>query len=290
MKKIYFAFVFLFSLSASTYPILQLKNPFYGSSLYSTNNQEKKTSILLLHGSEGGSANYINVEAAVLATQGFLVLAFCYFDCNQISNGYKQTLKNIELTKIFETIQWLRNQPTSNGKVIVYGFSRGAELSLIMGSLSEELNIKIDGVIAHAPSDLYMKPYNSNWRNPICWLCTAGVNQCNEQSPPTAYWWNMKCGEYDLQLYNEPNSAWLLNGKNILAGKRIEIEKYNGPILITVGEKDEVWPVDQTHRIDATLIAAGKKATIRYFPNAGHVFRGPDEINRKDLVLEFISK
>lgn len=284
-----FLLLLLFSFSASAYPILHLKNPFSGSAFYSANNQEKKTSILMLHGSEGGSANYINVEAAVLATQNYSVLAFCYFDCNQAPNGYKQTLKNIELAKLFEAIQWLRSQPTSNGKVIVYGFSRGAELSLILGSLSEELNIKIDGVIAHAPSDKYVVPYNSNWKNPICWLCVAGVNQCNEQSPPEAYWWNMKCGDYDFNLQSSPNSAWLLNGEAIVAWKRIEIEKYNGPLLITVGEKDEVWPADQTRRIEATLIAAGKKAKIHYFPNAGHSFRGPDEINRKDLVLEFLS-
>ena len=84
-------------------------------------------------------------------------------------------------------------------------------------------------------------------------------------------------------------SAWLLNGKNIPAGTRIEIEKYANPILITVGEQDKMWPVDQTRRIEATLKKANRPAQIYYFPGADHGFKGADEIKRKNLVFDFLN-
>lgn len=276
--------------SAFAYPVITLKNPFSGSAVYTTNSQDKKTAILRLHGSEGGSEYYGNIEASTLATQGFTVMTYCYFDCSRDINEPRQTLKNVELVKIFDAIQWLRTLTTSNGKVVVYGVSRGGELALILGSLASEMNVVVDGVIAHTPSDTYNVPFNWSWQNPLCWLCTLGQGKCIYEPPYTGIVWNPLCGEDDLKLVYGPNSAWQLNGAPIPAQKRIEIEKYNGPILITVGEKDEIWPVEQTRRIEQSLTAAGKKADIHYFPNAGHGFGAADELNRKDLVLEFLKK
>lgn len=291
MKTLFFiSLILAFSPSIFAYPVITLKNPFSGSAVYTTNNKDKKTAVLKLHGSEGGSEYYGNIEASTLATQGFTVMTYCYFDCNRDINEPRQTLKNVELARIFEAIKWLRSLTTSNGKVIVYGISRGGELALILGSLASQMNVVVDGVIAHTPSDTYNVPFNWSWKNPLCWLCSLGQGQCSYDPPYTGFVWNPMCGEDDLNLIHGPNSAWQLNGTPILSNKRIEIEKYDGPVLITVGEKDEVWPVDQTRRIEQTLIKAGKKADIHYFPNAGHGFGPIDEINRKDLILEFFKK
>lgn len=286
-----FASLFVvFASSAQAYPVITLKNPFSGSAVYTTNNKNKKTAVLKLHGSEGGSEYYGNIEASTLATQGFTVMTYCYFDCNRGINEQRQTLKNVELAKIFEAIKWLRNLTISNGKVIVYGVSRGGELALVLGSLADQMDVKIDGVIAHTPSDVYNLPFNWNWKNPLCWICSLGASQCSYEPPYTGFVWNPMCGDNDINLFYGINSAWMLNGQPILANTRIEIEKYNGPLLITVGEKDEVWPVDQTRRIEQTLIKSGRPADVHYFPNAGHGFGPIDELNRKDLVLEFLKK
>lgn len=274
---------------AETYPVINLKNPFLGSAVYSANTLDKKTSILKLHGSEGGSEYYGNIEASTIAAIGYTVMTYCYFDCNRGLVDPRQTLKNVEISKVFEAIQWLRSQPTSNGKVFVYGVSRGGELALILASLAKTFDVKIDGVIAHAPSDTFNGPYNWNWSSPMCWLCKLGPNQCATTAPKTDYTWNMSCGEFDLPLVYGPNSAWLLKGQTTPSKTPIKIEDYNGPLLITVGTKDEVWPFEQTQKIEATLKAAGKKPSIHYFENAGHGFRGPDEMKRKNLVLEFIT-
>ncbi len=291
MKTIFFlCLVSLVSSAAFAYPVVTLDNPFSGSGVYTANNGDKKTAILKLHGSEGGSEYYGNIEASTIATLGYTVMTYCYFDCNRGIVEPRKTLKNVELAKLFEAIQWLRSLPTSNGKVVVYGVSRGAELALILGSLAKEMNVTIDGVIAHTPSDTYNLPFNWSWKNPLCWVCTLADNKCSFEPPYTGVAWNPLCGEDDIHLFSEANSAWLLNGVAIPANKRIEIEKYDGPILITVGEKDEVWPVEQTHRIEQTLLKAGKKPEIHYFPNEGHAFDRADELKRKDLVLEFLKK
>lgn len=287
MKLLFILFCFSVSSFASTYPVLNLPSPFSGSRFYTPNDDKKHTSILMLHGSEGGSEPYLDVEANILATQGYKVLVFCYFDC---APGPRETLKNVEVTNILNAIAWLRSRTSSNGKVVVYGFSRGAELTMIVGSLATTLANRPDALIAHSPSDVFVPPFNKGWHDPVCWLCKAGIGQCSSGSANSDYQWNPSCGPDDPNKMDFSKSAWLVSGINVVAGARIEIEKYKGPILITVGSADEVWPVDQTKRIESTLKAAGQSPEIHYFPNAGHIFRGRNEISRREMVLDFLQR
>jgi dienelactone hydrolase len=275
---------------ANTYPISYQKNPFAGSHFYFPNDSQKHTSIILLHGSEGGSTPFVDLEGTVLAMQGYNILSYCYFDCGRGLTGPRQTLKDVEVTKILDAVAWLRTQPQSNGKVVVYGFSRGAELTMIVGSLEMTSANKPDALIAHSPSDTFNPAWNWDWDEPACWLCKSGIGKCTTTSPKSDYQWNPSCGANDPASIDNSKSAWLVHGKNISTGTRIEIEKYNGSILITVGDADEVWPVDQTKRIEATLKAAHKKIEVHYFPKQGHNFRGAAEIERRNLVIDFIQR
>ncbi|RYD62500.1 MAG: hypothetical protein EOP83_14435, partial [Verrucomicrobiaceae bacterium] len=137
-------------------------------------------------GSEGGSAYLQEGEASILATYGYDVLTYCYFDCDRDLVGPRATLKNVEVTKLQEAIRWLRSRPTSNGKVVVYGFSRGAELALIAGANFVDSESHPDALIAHAPSDVYNTSWNWSWEEPSCWK-----NAGNRKT------WNSKCGRED---------------------------------------------------------------------------------------------
>ena len=89
------------------------------------------TAVLVLHGSEGG-LSFTNSIARQLAESGFVVLAYCYFGCPDTP----ETLENIDLDSIIETLQHLQNRPDVNpNSLAVVGVSRGAELALIMGVL-----------------------------------------------------------------------------------------------------------------------------------------------------------
>lgn len=265
-------FLIALVVAAHAYPISWKSTPFKGSVLVSTNAAGKHGSVVILHGSEGGSAPYIDSEASLIAAMGYNVLEYCYFDCNRGLTGVRATLKNVEVNGLLQAVAWLRKQPSSNGKVAVYGFSRGAEFALIAASQPN----KIDAVIAHSPSDIFNGAWNWSWREPACWI--------------TPSQWNTACGPDSPAKVDNKESAWLIGGRPIATGRRIEIENFTKPILITVGEADEVWPVDQTRRIEATLKAHARPLEIHYTPKAGHVFLGENEARRRDQVLAFLKR
>src|ERR1035437_2060600 len=92
---------------ADPYPVRFVTTPFSGSRFYVPNDKNKHTSILMLHGSEGGSEFLIDGEANILATQDYAVLVYCYFDCNRELVGQRQTLKNVEATGALDAVAWL---------------------------------------------------------------------------------------------------------------------------------------------------------------------------------------
>jgi dienelactone hydrolase len=272
------------------YPVLRSPHPFPGSRLLLPNNvnAQKRTAVVMLHGSEGGSAFLIKPEADVLASQGFPVLLLCYFDCQRGLVGPRQTLRNIDISGVTNAIRWLREQEWSNGKVALYGFSRGGELAMVVGALTAATSDEPSAVIAHSPSDAYNSFWNWSWREPACWICTQG--SCPGPVPQPGHSWNTACGPDDERRMDFSVSAWLVDGRTVRTGHRIEVERIERPVLITVGEDDQTWPPAQTRRIEASLRGAGRNPEVHYFPGAGHVFGGDDENRRRALVLEFLRR
>lgn len=276
---------------AAAHSVTLEAHPFAGSRFFVPASEEPRTSVIMLHGSEGGSVPYIESEGALLASQGFSVLVLCYFDCSRGLVGPRKTLRDIDTSVVSNAISWLRDQPHSNGKVVVYGFSRGAEFTMIIGSLVNVADFeKPTALIAHSPSDRFNSFYNWSWQEPSCWICRRGLGQCSDRSPRSDFQWNPACGPDDETRMDFSRSAWQIAGLTVPAGTRIEIEKYEGPILITVGENDQTWPVAQTRRIEATLRGAGRTPEVHYFPGAGHVFSRSDENSRRALVLDFLRR
>src|ERR1019366_7814020 len=79
LKLLLFILIFSYPIAgfSNSYPIkIFQNNPFAGSRFYVPNDEKKHTAIIKLHGSEGGSDAWGDVEANLLATQGFSVLAF----------------------------------------------------------------------------------------------------------------------------------------------------------------------------------------------------------------------
>lgn len=274
--------------SEIAYPVIRTAHPFPGSRYFVPNPSGSHTSVVMLHGSEGGSVPYIESEATILAAQGFAVLTLCYFDCSRGLIGPRRTLKDVEARIVLEAVSWLRSQPYSNGRVAVYGFSRGAELALVAASLDAGPQERPTGVIAHSPSDRFNSFFNWSWREPSCWICRTA--SCNTPPPGPLYTWNPSCGPDDETRMNFSQSAWLVSGQNVPSGTRIPVEKYDGPVLLTVGEQDEVWSPDQTRRVEATLRAGGREPEVHYFAGARHVFGGDDENRRRALVLDFLKR
>ena len=272
------------------YPVLRSPPPFPGSRLLLPHsvNESKRTSVLMLHGSEGGSAFLIKPEADILASQGFAVLLLCYFDCQRGLVGPRQTLRNVEVSVVTNAIAWLRQQEWSNGKVVLYGFSRGGELAMVVGALQTNTGSQPSALIAHSPGDVHYSSWNWSWREPGCWICAQA--SCPGPVPQPGHQWNRACGPDDERRMDFSVSAWLIDGRTIPSRRLIEVERIDRPVLITVGEDDQTWSPEQTRRIEASMRAAGHSPEVHYFPAAGHVFGGDDENRRRGLVLQFLRR
>lgn len=271
---------------AAQYPFEQIETPFKGARLFSPNISTPKTSIVMLHGSEGGSHYAGDSQAATYAMLGYRVLRYCYFDCGRGITGPRETLRGVNAEGALAAVKWLRELPGGNGKVAVFGVSRGAEFALILGAMNHGPGEKPDAIIAHAPSDVFAGPVNWDWFEVACWLCRPGT-ACAVDAD---FDWNARCGPDDPRLVDFEIAAFRVGGRDVRSGTRIEIEKYDGPLMITVGEKDEIWPAQQTRNIDKTLREAGRKPEIHYFPEGGHGLRGADEVRRVNLLLNFLER
>ncbi len=260
--------------------------PFQGSKLFVPNDNVTHPGVILLHGSEGGSAAFTWVKAQFLAANGYAALAYCYFDCGANSAAPK-VLANVEVHKVFEALAWLKNSPYVKGKkTAIYGVSRGAELSMIIAEKSNsEVDLTIPNVIlAHAPSDITNPAWSWSWVDRRCWLCYDTEN-CQS--------WNPSCGINPLQGPEgkpmwDTLPAWQWNNKELPMKKRIEVERFQGTIFLSVGTADTVWPYQQTQRIEQTLKNGKRNAEVHYFAGEDHIFKTTAGNRLNDLVIEFL--
>ncbi len=65
-----------------------------------------------------------------------------------------------------------------------------------------------------------------------------------------------------------------------------EIAKIQAPILAFYGGRDQGIPLEQVHKIEGMLKAAGKDATIIVYPEAGHAFLNPTHGGNHDASAQ----
>lgn len=279
--------------------VLELETPFRGSTLYVLNDGKPHPGIVILHGSEGGSLPFYRLEAQLMAMHGYSVLAYCWYNCaqNPITAPF-QSIENIDLNKTLDAIAWLKSSSHVAGKkTALYGFSRGAEQTLIIGwRTAADGKPMPDALAVHAPSDTVVGGHTWAPMDSRCWLCTTFDLKCFNDSKDFNKWdfanvrWNPACGEIPVDPAISPKNAWIMDGQPVKAGARIEIEKFSKPIFITHGTQDELWESARTDRIKETLERAGRPAEVHLFHGEGHNFNKPAENQRRTLILKYFSK
>src|SRR5689334_16338515 len=78
--------------------------PFPQARLYVPGEPGAHAGILLLHGSEGGGARFVDGSAVFLARAGFAALVLPYFGVP----GTPARLHRVELSNTVEALEWLR--------------------------------------------------------------------------------------------------------------------------------------------------------------------------------------
>ena len=231
-----------------------------GATLYVPDAGPRSPGILLLHGSEGGKSGWSSLYALALAMHGFAAYPFSYSKGGNF--WHAGDIHDVDLEATADALEWLRQHPSVNGKVGLYGASRGAEHALLLTSLlARDDPAKLpDAVAVHSPSDT------------ICGAFIAGTFNPKEE-----------------EAWDPSKRAWLwrASSEGLLPTMPIEIERYSGPLLLSHGEADKIWTPESTRRLEARLRAAGRNPEVHYYPDEGHNFKSETCKFALDRVVRF---
>jgi dienelactone hydrolase len=223
---------------------LDRKGGIYGNLYLPKHTAGRRPAVLVFGGSGGGLTT--SFAAALLAAHGYPSLALAYFKVP----GLPQSLHDIPLEYFTSALEVLRAQPgVDPDHVLVAGESRGGEAALLLGAYFPEL---VNGVVAGVPSSVV---------NPAPWPDASRPAWTLRGRPLPAV---------SPSEYGRPDQT--SNPRAV-----IPVERIRGPILLTCGELDGVWPsCGYVDAITARLRAhrfADPVTALRY-REAGHLIGG----------------
>jgi len=231
----------------------------------------KRPAIIIFGGSEGG---VFEPAAAQFAAHGYVTLALSYFGME----GLPDDLEEIPIETVERGLQWLKVHPRVKADSIgAWGASKGAELALLSASLLP--NIKV--VIVKSASAYAFE----------------GVGKQMGRVHKSSWTWRGKSIpfvplEFNMRLLASymwarmtkrpwPTRPMYTNAikcaKDIEAAT-IKVENINGPVLVTGGGRDGVWPSNEmAKRIVDRLKAKGHPYgdVALVYADAGHQIASP---------------
>lgn len=188
--------------------------------------------IITLSGSNGGLSES---RAKLLASNGFAVLSLGYFGVD----GLPSNLQEIPLEYFETAFAWLKEQPNiDSSHVGLYGVSRGAELSLILGSFFPS---SVQAIAAIVPSSVV---YGGLSETPVnAWVYEGQPILPSAPVPQTDF--KNGIGQTSENPANTRHS-FLEGMKDEVAfgAAAIPVENIRCPILLIAGGDDQMWPSD----------------------------------------------
>jgi dienelactone hydrolase len=212
--------------------------------LFEPEGQGRRPGLLVLSGSEGG----INeLEAALLASHGYVTFALAYFK----AEGLPQQLAAIPLEYLKKGIDWLAARDSVDGKRLgVVGGSKGGELALLLASHYPQLK----AVVARVPSHVVWFDLGSFKGS--AWT-VAGKDLPFVPQTAAAMKVFFKSPIHLVDLYRPA-----LDAKDRVEKARIPVEKIQGAVLLISGTDDQMWPSAYM----ADQVAAKLKESMHPFP------------------------
>ena len=198
----------------------------------------RRPALLVFGGSEGGLHPTVVLKAALLAAHGYPALALAYWK----APGLPQELRRIPLEYFRKALTVLRAQPgVDRSHVLVTGVSWGGEGSLLVAATYPDL---VQGVVAEAP------------------------NSYLDEAP-----------------FGRKGSSWTLHGRELPFAEHrlfgapaasvdpkayIPLHRIRGPIMLTCGERDLVWPSCRNLDDIVARLPGREDLTVLRYPRAGH--------------------
>lgn len=222
--------------------------------------------VLVLHGSEGGWSGWSHRNAVLLAAHGYLAFPLVYSRSGTF--WYAGDIIDVPLDQTEAALAELRGHALSNGRVGLFGVSRGAEHALLLTALMSRDGASglPDAVAVHSPSDVVCGGFDASLTRP---------------------WTDPKRGTWDPARLSW---SWRGSSEGLQPATPIEIERYDGPLLISHGTDDKVWTVDCTRRLEQRLKAAGRDPEIYYYEGENHGLQPEAENLNNARLLSFFSR
>jgi dienelactone hydrolase len=181
------------------------------------------SAILILGGASG---ELKEAKAEQLASHGFATLALAYFGHESLP----PTLNRIPLEYFVKAIQWLQ-QREGIQRIGLWGGSRGAELSLLLGTLFPD---QIHAIAAHVPSSVVYGAFDV--QNSPAWTLQG------EPIIPNAPFIFPQHHDEQTPIAATPYFLKGMEDKSSFARSAIPVEKLQCPLLLISAEDDQMWP------------------------------------------------
>jgi len=182
------------------------------------------SAIILLAGASGGLRED---WAEQLAKEGFATLALAYFAAETLP----PTLSQIPLEYFEKALQFLSDKVE---KIGCWGVSRGAELSLILGTLFSK---QINAIAAHVPSSVVFGALDGP-------TSPAWTYQGKPFAPSAPFLYGQSTmGENEQSaIASTPSFLQAMEDEKAFAASAIPVEKIKCPLLLISGQDDQIWP------------------------------------------------
>lgn len=227
----------------------------------------RRPTVILLHGSEGGSLNGAREAAGRFASRGYAALALIYFAWpDRHLAAVPQSFTHLPVERLAWARSWLASQPEADpSRVALVGGSKGAEFGLLGAATYPWVR----AVVACVPSS-------------VVWGGFGGTDSTSftlrgKAVPAIPY------GDYGPVSRGEITSAERHRRDRaaaqpaLVAAAAIPVERSRAQLLLISGGRDAVWPSDaMSAEIGARMAThrAGERVMWRSFPDAGHYLCG----------------
>jgi dipeptidyl aminopeptidase/acylaminoacyl peptidase len=230
-----------------------------------------RPAILVLSGSEGGT---FEPAAAQYAARGYVTFALAYFGMD----GLPDDLEEIPVETVKRGLHWLKSHPRVKGDSLgAWGASKGAELALLSGSLFDD----IKAVVAKSASAYVFEAIGENMGK----VHKSSWTYRGKSIPFVAIGFNMRIGASFgwARMTRRPWSTRPMYSFGIKRARELEmaaikVENINGPVLVTGGGRDGVWPSDEMARVIADRLKSEGHHyddCVLTYPDAGHQIASP---------------
>ncbi|MEM0947389.1 MAG: prolyl oligopeptidase family serine peptidase [Pseudomonadota bacterium] len=242
-------------MSGPTLEVLDGAGPVYGPP-----DGENLAGMVFLHGSEGPMAGWGHRFCVIMAMHGILALPWAYGDGDYWAAG---KIENVDIRGVLDAAERLARHPRCRG-VGLFGASKGGELALLAAALSGSA-APFSYVAAHAPSAVIREAFDPA---------------------------RMRSEGWGAPIRADGPRAWVWPGRDaqLTPGTPIEIERYGGPVFLSVGDQDDIAPPDAVLSLARRLDAAGNPPDLFLAPGQGHAFDFDTEPQLWARLTSFIER